>query len=161
METIIISPNGDPITLVISARGPVVEVVKGISVSFDSSAVYTIHSANHEVIAAPGVGKYIKVISVIHTLIHNGITYVTNGGSPQMQLYYGDDRTLSTSFSTVGAFMSSSVSFMSYVVGGTNSFTISGMENKAITARTTSDSQFWTEGNGTYKIKVSYMIVDI
>lgn len=134
-------------------------------VEIPSTQVLNIHLQEVDVIPSPGPGKYNRVIDIDYVLKFldtGGVAYVATG-SPVLQLYYGTGRNFTTGFFTAGSFMDelqSKTTTVAESTGMTN-VNLTDLENKPITVRTTSDSAFWTVGNGILRIIVSYMIVDI
>lgn len=153
-----VGEESDEITIVDASN-----FIKQTTTDVPSASVLQLHTTNYEIIPAPGVGKYNKLISALHVLVYNSIAYTATNG-PVIDFYYGSGRTFDAGLPTAGTFMTGSQNKVTSVTeagGGLSSVNISDIENKAITARTTSDTAFWTLGNSVYRVIATYMVIDI
>lgn len=139
--------------------------IRTVIVDIPSASVLQLHLTNYELIAAPGAGKYIYLLPYgLFQLVFNTVAYV-RVNSAVLQFYYGFDRTISRGITAIGGFGDDTentiTNFAEPSGGGVSSISLSSITNKALTIRTTSDTAFYTTGNGVFRVIINYMIIDI
>lgn len=136
--------------------------LRTIPVTVPSASVLQLHLTNYTCIPAPGSGKYLRLMSAQHVLQFGTIAY-SSTASPQIRFYYGTGRTFNCGFDDAGSFMTGTQSRTTTVLenNGLANMNLADIENKEITVRTSSDSSFYTLGDGLYKPVLTYMVINI
>lgn len=160
-DTIIISPDGDEITLIVPSGS---SLLKTSSTEISSSQILDWHNTEVDILAAPGVDKIVRPIS-IELLCRFGTTPYTFGTGLTLIPCYGGDTSVSAGISA-GAFLTT-VTSVDKIVGIGPSFlntfntNLSLLENQKISIKRVSGSGAYVGGDGTIKVLTTYFIINL
>lgn len=160
-DTIVISPDGDEITLVVSAGS---SLLKSASVEISSAQILDWHNTEVDILPAPGGGKISRPIA-IDLLCRFGTTpYTFSGGTQSLTPCYGGVTTVVAGI-TAGTFLTL-VTSVNKIVGlgpsGLDTFNtnLSLLENQKISIKHSAGGSY-VGGDGTIKALITYFNINL
>lgn len=130
-------------------------------VIISSNQLLNIHITPVDVLAAPGVGYYNKVLNIEYVLLYGGISYVLSG-SPQIATCYDGNIAYPIHGILTLTFLSQAVNTVNFtLISLIGNVPTSNLENKTLKLVRTNGAGSYTTGNGTLKIKITYQKIQI
>lgn len=160
-DTIIISPDGDEITLIVPSGS---SLLKSSSTEISSAQILDWHNTEVDILPAPGAGKIVRAVS-IDLLCRFGTTpYTFSGGTQQITPCYGSNTSVNAG-TAAGTFLTL-VTSVDKIVGlgppGLETFNhnLSLLENQKISIKHLSGGSY-VGGDGTIKVLTTYFIINL
>jgi len=132
------------------------------TITLSSAQILALHTTPIQIVAAPGAGYYIQVITSSYALLFNSIAYVNN--YPPV-IFYGNNNTPAADPGSAAALITATGNYFynngynSSAPTGTSAANISLYENKALYVGTIVGNP--TTGNSTIMVTVNYIVVPL